>query len=140
MAATNRGATANPFTLISPNWVGDCLDPEYLVRGGMKIDNAAVGSADAQGHLPVRSGTILGCTIAELEAGTARLGLAADTDDWIFIVAVDVVDALVKDDVTVTRPGSGLTIKENFLPAFSGLTTAVKAKVRSQYFCTVGVS
>lgn len=140
MAPTNRGGVANPFTLISPNWSGDCLAPKHLVRGGMKIDNTAVGAADANGRIPVRSGTVLGCTFAELEAGTARLGLAADTDDWIFLVAFDVVDALVKDDVEVTRPNSGLTIKENFLPAFSGLTSAVKGKVRAQYFATVGVS
>jgi hypothetical protein len=139
MTATSRSMTTTGPTLAAANWAGDCLDREYLMSAGAKLDNSLFGSPDAFGRLTIPSGTVIGRTYAERDAHTP-MGPAADTDDEVFIIAFDVTDANVNDDVEVTRHNAGLQVKENFLPGFSSLSAAVKAKVRASYVCTIGVS
>lgn len=139
MSTNLRSMVAATPTLISPNWAGDCLGREYLQPAGSKVDNTAFGSADSSGAIPIPSGTVVGRTIAERDANGA-LGPAADTDAEFFIIAFDVTDSLVLDDVELARPFSGLVVKENFLPGWSGLSATVKAAVRARYVCMNGVS
>lgn len=101
----------------------------------------ALANADSAVYLPagafktVPSGTVLGRTIAERDANTAY-GPAGDSDDEVYILAIDVVDATINADVTLYRPGS--LVKDNYLPGFAGLSTAVKGKLRTAYVCTKG--
>lgn len=83
----------------------------------------------------IPSGTIVGRSIAERDAGTG-FGPAADTDDEFFLVVNDIRNADLLDDVELYRPGG--TVYENFLPAFASASATVKAAIRSRYQCTIG--
>lgn len=96
-------------------------------------DATATYDPDADTKI-VLAGTVLGQTFTEKEAGTA-IGPAADADDEVFITFNE-VDADKSDDVDVLRHGT--LIKVNFLPAWSGLSAAVKALVREQYQTQLG--
>lgn len=85
----------------------------------------------------VPSGTIVGRTIAERDAGTAY-GPADANDDEVYIVCFDVYDATVNADVELYRPGS--IVKENFLPGWADVAAGVKTKVRAAYTCVRGVA
>lgn len=83
----------------------------------------------------VPSGTLVGRTYAERDAHTG-FGPAADADDEIYLLAFDVTDALTNPDCELYAHGA--IVKENFLPGFSGLSTALKAAVRAKYVTTIG--
>jgi hypothetical protein len=83
----------------------------------------------------VLSGTLLGRTFTERDASTPFGPLAAG-DEEVFILYHDIDDANTIADAELYRPGS--IVKENFLPDFSGQSTAVKALVRGAYICTRG--
>lgn len=81
------------------------------------------------------SGTLIGRTWAERDAGTA-FGPAADTDEEIYFLAFDITDATKNNDADVYRYNS--IVKETFVPGWAGLSSTLKAFVRSHYQCTVG--
>ncbi len=83
------------------------------------------------------SGTQVGRTYAERDSGTA-FGPAADADDEVYLVAFDVSDASRNNDIDLYRHG-GL-VKENLLPQWSTMSSALKAKLRADYQTTKGVS
>lgn len=85
----------------------------------------------------IPSGTPIGRTIAERDAGTAY-GPALSTDDEIFLVAFDVTDAALNADVELYRGGS--IVKETFVPGWAGLAAALKTAIRAKYQCTVGAA
>ncbi len=123
-------------TLTAPAWAGDWMNREHVLPGGAKVDPAGF-TANAAGYKAIPSGTILGRTFAERETNTP-FGLAVDADDEIFILAYDIPDALRNNDADLYRPGG--VVKENFLPDYGTLTTAIKAKLRSLYQTTKGVA
>jgi len=87
----------------------------------------------------IASGTVVGCTHAELEAAAAGgllWGPAADADDIVRIILFDIPDADENNDAELYRAGS--LVKVNFLPGWATLSTAVKNKIRAQYETTVG--
>lgn len=83
----------------------------------------------------ILGGTLLGRTWAERDAGTA-FGPAADADEDIFFLAQDITDATKNNDADLYRHGS--IVKENFVPGWAGLSSTLKAFVRSRYQCTIG--
>lgn len=86
----------------------------------------------------VPSGTLLGRTIAEREAGTAY-GPWATGDDEVYLLAFDVTDPTVSNDCELYRNFS--IVKENFLPAWTTLWTAgMKTALRAAYRVTTGVA
>lgn len=121
-------------TLASPPWAGDFGSRDHLIPGPFKV-NAADFTADSAGRKNIPSGTILGRTIAERDAGTG-FGPAEDTDAEIFVNYFEVTDAAANDDVEMYRPGS--QIKENFLPGWAGIDPDVKVLLRARYICTLG--
>lgn len=123
-------------TLSAPAWAGDWMNREHVLPGGAKVDPAAI-TANGAGFKFIASGTVLGRTFAERETNTA-FGLAADADDEVFILAYDVPDAAKNNDIDLYRPGG--VVKENFLPDYGTLTTAIKAKLRALYQITKGVA
>lgn len=120
----------------SPVWAGDYLSREHVLPGGSNVV-AADWTADSDGRKVIPSGTVLGRTYAEREAGTG-FGPAADTDDEILIAAYDVTNAVDLTDVELYRPGS--VVKENFLPDWDTLSAAVKASIRANYQTIKGVA
>lgn len=88
--------------------------------------------------LSIPSGTVVGRTYAERDTNS-RYGPAADADDEMFLVAFDCDNIAENDgDVELVKPGTA--IKENFLPGWSGLSAAVKAKIRALYVTQLGVN
>lgn len=116
-------------------WAGDFIGADTILPIPGKLDAATV-TAQADGRKYAASGTVVGRTYAE-RAANAAWGLAADTDDEVFIVTTEVYDAARRNDIEFYRPGK--VVKENFLPDFAGLSAAVKAKIRSIYVTEVGV-
>lgn len=97
--------------------------------------DADVTTYRGTGKIRIPSGTALGRTIAERNAGTGY-GPAAAADDEIFLSVFDISDAVSVDDVELYRPGG--TVYENFLPAFSTLAAGVQTALRARYQCTIG--
>lgn len=101
------------------------------------IPEDSVAHVAATSRKVLQAGTVVGRTYAERDAGAA-FGLAADADDEIAIVAFTRPDVDVVGEVDLVRPFAGVTVKENFLPNFAGLSAAVRAAVRERYNCTIG--
>jgi len=94
------------------------------------------------GTLPKRipSGTLLGRTIAERNAGTG-FGPWVNTDEETYLLLFDIVDAADNPECELYRQGS--LVKENFLPSWTDATiwtAEAKEEMRSLYETTQGVS
>ncbi len=98
------------------------------------VDNDAA-TYKGVGKKTVPSGTVIGRTFVERAAGTP-FGPAGDSDDEIYLVAFDVTDAAINNDVELYRHSS--IVKENRLPNWATLSAAVKAALRANYSTTVG--
>lgn len=87
----------------------------------------------------VKSGTFVGRTITERDAGTG-FGPAASSDDEVYLVAFDIADADRDSDVDLYRHGS--IVKENFLPDITAIQAdaGLLAKLRANYTCTKGAA
>ena len=83
----------------------------------------------------IPSGTLIGRTIAEREAGT-HFGPWAASDDEVFLIAFDITDADLNADVDLYRPKS--VVKENLLPDWTSYTSGMKTALRAAYICTSG--
>lgn len=97
--------------------------------------DADIATYYGSGRIFIPSGTALGRTYAERDAGTGY-GPAADADDEVFLNFFPVSDARSISDVELYRGGG--QVFENFVPNFSTLSAAVKAKLRAFYQCTIG--
>lgn len=109
---------------------------EALVSALESGDTARYAGGGTKGKL-IPAGTLVGRTFAERAAGTA-FGPAADADDEVLLVALDVTNADNSADVELYRPGS--IVKENFLPNFSALSSALLTKLRATYVTTRGAA
>jgi hypothetical protein len=98
------------------------------------VDNET-GTWPGLGVKALPSGSILGRTLAERDAGTA-FGPAADADDEVFITYFANDDLDHVPDIEFYRPN--MTVYENFLPVWASVSAAVKAKIRASYRCTIG--
>jgi hypothetical protein len=87
------------------------------------------------GKKNIPSGTIIGRTRAERDAGTP-FGVAIDTDEEIYLTAFDITDADAVSDVELYRYNS--VVYENFLPDFAAASATIKAFIRNRYVCSVG--
>lgn len=101
------------------------------------VDNDTATYEGVGTSVTVLSGTVVGRTIAERDNGDA-FGPADASDDEVYIVCFDVYDVNTNADVELYRPNS--IVKENFLPGWAGLATAVKTLVRAAYICTRGAA
>jgi hypothetical protein len=128
----------NPGLLAyAPNGAAAAATSIVVTPLARAIPNASAAVTDANAHAVVPSGTIVGRTFAQRNAGTS-LHLALDTDEEIFIVAFENPNVNRVNDVALVRPGAGVVVKENFLPNFSTLSATIKAALRTKYLCTVG--
>lgn len=101
------------------------------------VDNDTATYSGVGAAVTVVSGTIVGRTIAERDAGTPY-GPAADADAEVYIVCFDRYDVTLNADIELYRPNS--IVKETFLPGWAAISAAVKAKIRAAYVCTVGAA
>lgn len=121
-ARVNTAAAAGATTL--------AVDPlPQALEGG---ETATVPGTAAG---PVPSGTPIGRTFAERDAGAA-FGPGADTDDEFFLLAFDVTDVAVNAYGVAYRPGS--VVKENYLPGWADMSAALRAKIRDVYVTQTG--
>jgi len=106
--------------------------------GGPIVDNASTTFyADADGLKPIAAGTLLGRTYSERGSGL-HFGPVdtAGNDEEVYLVAFDVTDAAVNNDVELVKPGA--TIYEDLLPEWATMNSATKAQLRSKYVCLTG--
>lgn len=90
------------------------------------------------GYDTVPSGTLLGRTISERDAGTG-FGPWASGDDEVYLLAFDITDVSVNADCELYRNFS--IVKENFLPSWTtAWTSDMKAALRAAYRCTSGAA
>lgn len=83
----------------------------------------------------IPSGTLIGRTIAEREAGTA-FGPWTTSDDEVYLTAFDITNADINPDVDLYRNKS--IVKENLLPNWTTYTSNMKTALRLAYTCTSG--
>lgn len=112
-----------------PAWIGDYLSREHMLPGGAMVEPTAFTETDGVRFIP--SGTLVGRTIAERDAGDA-FGPYTAGDDEVYLLIYDVTDANQNPEAELYRHGS--LVKENFLPDGVDMAT-----VRSLYTTTIGV-
>lgn len=88
------------------------------------------------GHKSLPSGTLIGRTYAERDAGTPWGPADVAADDEIFLIVRDNSD--LTKDATNELYRHGQVVKENYLPGWAGYTNAQKVKVRALYSCIGG--
>lgn len=88
------------------------------------------------GKKRIPSGTFIGRTYAERDAGEAWGPANVAADDEIFLTTREIAD-LTKDDTTELYRHNKV-VKENYLPGWADMSNAVKAKIRSLYTCIGG--
>ncbi len=117
------------------------------IAGAVSLAVAALATAlvanDAatftgMGKKRVPSGTLIGRTYAERDAGAPWGPADVANDDEIYLTAREAADLSKDNDTELYRHNR--VVKENYLPGWSGLTTAVKTKIRSLYQCISGVN
>jgi len=128
---TNKFATLNAAAAAGATSLTTLAIPTALVSG----DTATYGGVGTVKTVP--SGTAVGRTIAERDAGTAY-GPAGASDDEVYLLAFDVYDVTVNADCELYRPNS--IVKETFVPGFAALASGVKTKLRAAYVCTTGAA
>ncbi len=123
----------------SAAFLGDFGNREHILPGGAQLDSAAAFTFDAADATIVPAGTVVGRTVAERNSGAA-FGVAADTDDDIFITVadVDINDANTGGRVDVDLVRHGTLIKVNFLPSYTAASAAMKTKLEAKYQLILG--
>lgn len=85
----------------------------------------------------VKAGTLVGRTYTERDAGTG-FGVAAASDDEIYLLAFDTTDAMVNPECELLRHTT--LVRDHLLPDWSSLSSDLKTAVRSRYQCVRGVT
>lgn len=97
-------------------------------------DDTATYKGVGKKNLP--SGSLIGRTFAERDAGTPWGPAVVASDDEIFLTTREIGD-LTKDDTTELYRHNKV-VKENYLPGWANLGSTVKAKIRELYTCIGG--
>lgn len=132
-----RSMTMTGPTRSAPRWAGESLAERLILA---KLDAAAfpattIGTVETAAGRVVVSGTFVGRTFAERDAGGQYGPFAAGDEDC----------GLIRYDVHVERNNdaelvpTGAIIKENYLPDWETLSAAAKAKLRAMYVTTPAV-
>ena len=108
-------------------WAGDYSGRETILPGGVHLTAAAFPLIDGVARIP--SGTLIGRTIAERDAGTG-FGPYAAGDAEVFLTYNEVYDVTKNNQVAVYR--HGFVVYEDYLPA-SSKVAANLAAIRERY-------
>lgn len=116
---------------------GDTTIAVTAIPTAMVIGDRAIYNSSGVKVIP--SGTLVGRTLVERDAGTAY-GPAdvATPDDQIFLTLYDVF-AYGSGNVDVELLDHYARVKENYLPDWTGSSAGYKAVVRARYRCILGV-
>lgn len=93
-----------------------------------------IGNYMGVGKRTVPSGTLVGRTLAERDAG-GRFEPWAAGDEEVFLTLWD-ADLSMGEEVALLRPNT--LIKENYIPGFAAMSAPMKAAIRGRYQCIVG--
>ena len=119
-----------------PDWRGWFIEDESLMPGGGKFDAATV-AVNTFGRKPLESGFIVGRNQVEIDArGPFRKAVAGDIQ--VYVLAFEVRNLDVQNDIDLVRPQSGMIIKENYLPDQTHLGV-MRADLLKSYILTKGV-
>lgn len=121
-AAAIAGATSLTVTAL----------PKALVDNDTATYPGAAGDASLK---VVPSGTAVGRTQSEKDASTPFGPMDAGDDEY-FLIYFDVLDVTADPKAEAYRWTS--IVKTNFLPAWSGLASGVRTKLRAAYQTTLG--
>ena len=122
---------STPDSGVSLPWVGDELTREHVLAGGVVLE-ADDYTADASGRKYAQSGSLVGRTYAERDAGRGFGPVAIDgtsgdpTDDEVYLLLYDVYDVNDNPEAALYRHTS--LVHENKLPADTDV-----AAVRANY-------
>lgn len=114
-----------------------------VIRGATSIAVRALPTAIAANDVgtylgvmkrTVPSGTLVGRTIAERDAG-GRFEPWTAGDEEVFLTFWD-ADLSMVEEVALLRPDA--IVKENYIPGFSAMSAPMKAAIRDRYQCIVG--
>lgn len=109
----------------SPN---DMMLKVFPLAAEIAADAAAM--FDGIGARPLYSGTAVGRTYAERDAGIP-FELAAVGDDELYLVAFTVPDLFVSTEIVLVR--HSVRVKENRVPKFTELDAAIQTALRGSY-------
>lgn len=93
-----------------------------------------IGNYFGIGKRTVPSGTLIGRTLAERDAGL-RFEPWTAGDEEVFLAFWD-ADLGMSEEVALLRPNT--IVKENYIPGFTAMTAPAKAAIRAKYQCIVG--
>lgn len=123
-------------------WAGDGLGPDTIMPHGSMIDVTQFTANTPEGRIHIFSGTLVGRTYTERDAGTG-FGLAdVVNDDEIFLITRDVWNASEDNHVDFYRHHK--LVHDNWLPEFlhDGVTpfadSAEHDWIRAHYQCWHG--
>lgn len=100
----------------------------------LAINDVATYAGVSKKRVP--SGTLVGRTYAERDAGTGFGPADVAADDEIYLTVRDISDLSMQTDMEFYKPNS--LVKENFLPGWATMTTQQKANIRALYRCITG--
>ena len=107
--------------------------PQALVSGDM----AYYSMGD---YLLVQSGTLVGRTYAERDAGIGYGPADVATDEELHLLFFDCHDVRTDNEAELYQSKSGNVVYVNFLPNWSTLPAATKTWIYNNYTCLVGVA
>lgn len=101
----------------------------------------ALAGGEVYNYVPrvlyIPSGTFVGRTLAERDAGTLY-GPWTSGDDEAFLIAFDITDMMDNTDAVAYRRGK--VVRENYLPGWAALAGGTKTAIRAAYQCVVGAA
>lgn len=127
---TNTAGAAALATAITVAALPFALPAGYqFVLGGVVVVLTAAAAAGATS-----------IAVQALPAAIAINSIAGVVEDEMFLIAYEVKDLDLDNDVALLIPFRGFPVKENFLPNIAGITAAatVLAALRARYACTIG--
>jgi hypothetical protein len=93
-----------------------------------------IGIYNGVGKRTVPSGTFVGRTLAERDAG-GRFEPWTAGDEEVFLILWD-ADLSMTEEIALLRDRT--IVKENYLPGFAAMSAPMKAAIRARYQCIVG--
>jgi hypothetical protein len=96
------------------------------------VNDAGLYSGVAKRNVP--SGTLVGRTLAERDAGGRLEPWTAGDEDFYLVMWEASLE--LSDEVALVRPGT--IIKENWLPGWATMSAPMRAAIRGRYQCIVG--
>jgi hypothetical protein len=94
-------------------------------------------SPAANGVKHILGGTLVGRTYTERGTSTP-FGPWAASDDEVFLLAYDVLDANRNPSFTALKTGKNVAVFENFLPDYAAYSAPKLAALRAAYITQIG--